>query len=131
MNTSQLTVDDFREDNRVILIPGNFSPRADRPVYGSDFESIGTVAGIHHTPNYLTIVWDNGIRERFHPSYIDHYTFKYKYDCTAAKLSKSNPNQVFRRRKRDRSKEVKTAPAAKLRVSGLSYEEWKKKNGIS
>ena len=88
--------DSFEEviphENRVILIGNNYNPCPEEPVWGSEYECVGTIHGFwkEESEYDVEVFWDNG------------HSNPYKIEDLSCPpvLDKTNPNYTFRLKKR-------------------------------
>lgn len=133
----------FKIGDRVVLINRPYiTPTRDWPAWGSEYGCAGTVTWTQSIK--VEVGWDNGATYVFAETSLEHVLLQ--GGTIDTKLPKTNPNQVFRRRKRDRgrdewepemtkeeyfrSKKMKEPASTGLKIGGLTYQEWKKQSEI-
>lgn len=102
-------------ETRVVLTSRSYDPEDAEPVYGSDYECVGTVITQSDTEDVQLVVdWDNG----------ESNTYYYDDLSVVGVIDNSNPNRSFRRKKaEDRKKERQRRSTPNFK--GLSFKEAK------
>ena len=61
----------FKDDDRVILTDKGLIPFPDWPVWGSEYECVGTIIETRH--GFIHVLWDNGYSKITLPKSLSHF----------------------------------------------------------